>query len=195
MRQKLGFKIGLFVCVWYEVGRQLGLDGDTAFVITAVALVGGWLAMRMAGQLAGMLGPLTAALLVRLPVWLVLIWCVAPPLLATQPMIFKVIVFGLIALLAARGRHVFEQHRNDFTKEWLRAHSELVVLTVLLVLAGAGVGMRFAGSLWPLVGYALLPGIPFGFGWRAANPKLRNRSDAKMGSADSFRAAGVSEEA
>lgn len=193
--RRIGFKIGLFVCVWYEVGRQLGLDGDSAFVVTAIVWVGGWLALRMAGQLAGMLGPLTAALVVRLPIWLVVVWCVAPPVFATQPVVFKVVAFGLMAFLGARGRHVFEQRRADFTKEWLRQHSEVVVVAVLLVLACAGACLRLNGSFWPLVYYALLPGIPLSFGWRAAVAPLRGRSDARMGNAEGFRAAGMSEEA
>jgi len=68
-------------------------------------------------------------------------------------------------------------------------------MALLLILACAGVTLRLAGSFWPLVYYALLPGIPLSFGWRAAGVPLRSRSDAKMGNAEGFRAAGVSEEA
>jgi len=57
-----------------------------------------------------------------------------------------------------------------------------------------GVGMVDARLLVGAVVYALPPGIPLLFGWRMTLPAGPERTDAKLGSARMFRAAGFSDE-
>lgn len=187
-------KAVLFFAAWYEVMAEMHLDGDTAFIVTAFAMFVGWLALRMRGELAAMLGPLTTGLLLRAGLWLLLLWWLSPSWLGGQPIVFQVIGFGMLVFAGGRARREFEARRTLLTKAELRKHSEWVLFVALGLPALAAMAWHAFGSAFVLLGYALLPGIPLQFGWQAAITARKTHTDARMGTDDSFREAGVSEE-
>jgi hypothetical protein len=191
---RLFFKLALLVCLWYEIAVELHLDSNTAFFLAMLVVFGGWFALRMSGQLVGMLGPRTLSLLVYSVVWLVLFWAFAPGVLSSLPLVL--IVFGLFALtmMGARCRVIFERERALRGKKLFADHSAVVVGVILGSLLLAMISLRTWHSLWPLLGYLLLPGLPFGFGWRMGGMASPDRADAKLGEEETFRAAGLSEE-
>lgn len=194
MFNRLFFKLALLVCLWYEIAVELRLDSNTAFFVALLVVFGGWFALRMSGQLVGMLGPRTLSLLVHSVVWLVLFWWFAPSVLLSLPLVL--IVFGLFALamIGARCRLMFERERALKGKRFFADYSAVVAGVILGGLFLCMVALRTFHSLWPLVGYLLLPGLPFGFGWRMGGMPSPNRVDAKLGDEETFRDAGLSEE-
>jgi hypothetical protein len=194
MFNRLFFKLGLLVCLWYEIAVELRLDSNTAFFVALLLVFGGWFALRMSGQLVGMLGPRTLSLLVHSVVWLALFWSFAPSALLSLPLVL--IAFGLFALtmIGARSRLIFERERALRGKKLFSDHSALAVGVILGGLFLCMVALRTWHSLWPLVGYVLLPGLPFGFGWRMGGMPSPDRVDAKLGDEETFRDAGLSEE-
>ncbi len=89
--KRLAFTFGLFVLVWYSVVAELGLHPDTAFFVTLALFAGFWFARGIAGQIIGMIGPFTFGILLQAVIW------IAPPMLASQPMVLKIASFVLLA--------------------------------------------------------------------------------------------------
>jgi hypothetical protein len=194
MFHRLFFKLGLLVCLWYEIAVELHLDSNTAFFVALLVVFGGWFALRMSGQFVGMLGPRTLSLLVHSVVWLVLFWVFAPSALLSLPLVLIAFVLFALAMIGARCRLVFERERALRGKKLFSDHSPLVVSVILSGLFIAMAALRTWHSLWPLIGYLALPGLPFGFGWRMGGMPSPDRVDAKLGDEETFRDAGLSEE-
>jgi hypothetical protein len=194
MFNRFFFKLGLLVCLWYEIAVELHLDSNTAFFVALLVVFGGWFALRMSGQLVGMLGPRTLSLLVHGMVWLVLFWVFAPSVLLSLPLVLIVFALFALTMIGARCRLVFERERALRGKKLFSDHSALAVGVILGGLLLCMIALRTWHSLWPLVGYLLLPGLPFGFGWRMGGMPSPDRVDAKLGDEETFRDAGLSEE-
>ncbi|MCP3439801.1 hypothetical protein [Bradyrhizobium sp. CCGUVB14] len=176
------------------MAAELHLDGDRSFVISLTIVALGWMALRMSGSLAGLLGPNVHRLLVGTVAWLMLFWWFAPPLLKAQPVVFVLAGAGAIAVGAAKFRHWFEAEGHKLGKAFLRDHSQYVVGGMVAGLSALFLSQQYWGSIWTVIGYALLPGLPFAFGWQMAELAKRARFDAKVGDEESFREAGMSEE-
>jgi hypothetical protein len=123
---RLGFKIVLFVVLWYEIAAEFRMGADPALLLAVVVFFGWRILFAMAGEFLGISHPLTAGLLVRGVAWLILFLWLAPPVLLAQPMALHAIVLTLLAAAGARCRHLFEQQPEKFGKAWLREHSEWV---------------------------------------------------------------------
>lgn len=190
----LGLKLILFVAVWYELSVEFRLGPDVAFLATIGLLAGGWIALRLAGQAAMLMGPMTSGLLIQTLLWFVLLWWFAPALFHAMPIVFDLLIVAGLSLAGARCHFLYEERKRSGRKLDTADHSVLIVLAVFGGLAACMVSLRQWGSLWPLVGYVLLPALPFAFGWRMAPLAAPERFDAKVGNADSFRDAGLSEE-
>jgi hypothetical protein len=190
--KRLLFKIGLFVCLWYEIAAELRLDGNTAFWVGLAVLVGLWVFVRVALQAIGLIGPYAFGLLMRSGLWLTLYWWMAPAWLAIQPWSYVVAALVLLVALGALSRRWIEREFVRHGEAIYRAYSAMTVLALLTTLGLAMWSMKTSGSLWPLIGYALLPVIPFHFGWGLITPRGPERSDARMGDEKSFRRAGFS---
>jgi hypothetical protein len=188
------FKLVLFLCLWYEVAAELRLDGDRALLVTLAIIGLGWFLLRMSGSLIGMLGPTMHRLLVGTVIWLLLFWWFAPNALKALPVAVLLAMALGVAALGARCRHWFELNHHRIDKAYLRNHSEVVLLTVFGTLGLIAFSLEYWGSLWPLIGCVMLPGLPFGFGWQLASQLAHKRADAKFGDKASFRDAGISEE-
>lgn len=192
--RRFWFKLGLFFCIWLEVAAELHIGGEAALV-SGIAL---WFAARfvvqIAGHVLGLLGPTVFGLCVQGLIWIALCWWWAPAVLWAQPWGFVLGGLGLIALVGAAGRRVFERERLRHGKNILRVHSVTVVAALFGAVAlGMGASLGWY-SLWPLVGYGLLLYLPFGIGWRIVPLVADARIDARMGSAKGFSDAGVSGE-
>ncbi|EJW10837.1 hypothetical protein A33M_3998 [Rhodovulum sp. PH10] len=184
----------MFVVIWYELAIELGLGADTAFLATLGLMAIWWSGLRLVAQGITLMGPFTFGLLAQTAVWLVLFWWFAPAAFHALPLLFDLLIVLALALSGARCRFLYEAYRQSGRRFVPAEHSGLVLLVVFGGLAACMVSLRYWGSLWPLAGYALLPAIPFGFGWRMAPLAAPDRFDAKVGDADAFRDAGLSEE-
>lgn len=192
--KRIAFRLGLFVVVWYELGVELGLHPDTAFFVTLALFVGFGFARGIAGQIIGMIGPFTFGILLQAVLWIALLWWLAPRVFHAMPFVFDLAIVLGLALVGARCRYLFEERRAKHGPIDLSEHSGLVLLVVFGVLGACALAMHYWGSLWWLVGYALLPALPFSFGWRMGPLAAADRPDARFGNADDFRDAGLSED-
>jgi len=191
--KRLVVKFGLAVCLWYELMAEFHMESGTAFWAAMALVCFGWFAFRMSGPFIGSLGPKTLALLLQSVLWFVLLWWLAPPLWAL-PLPLDLFVLVVLAVMGARSRVRFELARDGLLARLRRDYSGHIVGAVLLALSPCWISIRLWGSLWPLIGYALLPGLPFLFGWRMVTAPPHDKPDARVGDADDFRDAGLSEE-
>jgi len=192
--RRISFKLGLFLILWYELCAELGLSADAGFVWALVVIFGGMLALRFLAQLAGMIGPFTFGLGFQTLLWVILLWWLVPSVFQALPLVADLMIVLALALLGARCRFLFERRR---LRRGPLVAPEYAGMLVAAVLGALLVGMWLVahwGSVWPLIGYALLPGLPFSFGWRMAPLAAARRPDARVGDAKTFRDAGLSEE-
>lgn len=192
--RNLVFKFSLFVVVWYEVAVEFRLGGDLAFMVTLALLGCCWLAWRMSLQAAGLLGPVTSGALLQGVLWIGLFWWLAPAVFQAVPFVFDLLIFAGLVLAGARCRFLYDDYRQQGRRIVLADHSEFVLIGAATLMTGCMLALRNWGSLWPLVGLALLPALPFAFGWRMAPVAAAARHDAKVGNSDAFRDAGLSDE-
>jgi hypothetical protein len=192
--KRMLFKVGLFICIWYELAAELHMSGDAALVWGIVVWCVGSISVRLASQAIGLLGPGPVALLFQTLVWLVLFFWQAPAFLRAQS--FVTISAGVvaIALAGAGARKLKEAEYRRYGKGFWHRHSAAAVLTLFGTLGLCTFSLRQWGSLWPLIGYFSLFVIPFNIGWRRVSASGANRADAKVGDAGSFRDAGLSDE-
>lgn len=102
---------------------------------------------------------------------------------------------GVLAMLGAGARMVFERLRTSpFVRMW--ADHPFVVIAVIVAIALGVCGLGLIDPRWLVAAavYGLPPGLPVLFGWRMTLPAGPERADAKLGSAGMFRAAGFSDE-
>ncbi len=190
----IAFRLGLFVVIWYELGVELRLHPDTAFFVTLALFVGFSFARGIAGQIIGMIGPLTFGILLQAVLWIVLLWWLAPGVFHAMPFVFDLAIVLGLALVGARCRYLFEERRAKHGPVDLSEHSGVVLIAAASVLGACIFAMQRWGSLWPLLAYAALPLLPFSFGWRVGPSASADRPDARFGNADDFRDAGLSED-
>jgi hypothetical protein len=192
--RSIWLKLALFLFLWYEIAAELRLDGDRSFVLSVVIVCVGWFMFRMSGSLVTLFGPNTQRLVIGTVVWLALFWWFAPPVLKAQPIVFVLAGAAGIAVGAARFRHWLNGGGRILCERKLREHSSLAVGTMLAALSALFLSQQFWLSIWSVVGYVLLLGLPFGFGWQMAELAAARRFDAKVGKEEEFRNAGYSEE-
>lgn len=188
------WKIGLFIVLWHEMAAQFRFGADAAFLASALTVWGVWYAHQFARDIAPMSDPLLAALIARGVLWLVLWIWQAPPILSAQPISFLVIAFVLLAFIGGRCRRMFDWERVEVVKPVLRENSEIVAGTAMGLVTIAALAHTWWGSVLPLAGYGALIGLPVSVGWMAAGPATETRFDARFGSEDAFRDAGVSDD-
>jgi hypothetical protein len=192
--KRLAFRIWLFVIVWYEVAAEFRIGADMAFVVTLALLGGLWVARVLVAQSASLFGPVTSGLVLLLVLWFVLFWWLAPAAFQLVPFVFDVLIFVALVLAGARCRFLVDEYRANGGKIVPAEHSELVLAVTFGTLTLCMFAMNHWGTLWPLVGLALLPALPIAFGWRMGPVAAAARSDARMGDRDAFRDAGLSDE-
>jgi hypothetical protein len=183
------WKIGLFVAAWYEVAVELGLDSGSAFVLT-LGLIGAALTVfRLPAQLLQLYGPRLAILAGPVLIWLTLAWWVMPGGFLRHP-VLALGLAGLLTLVGAAARYAWTRHRVEAERR-VDQVKQLIVPIAMFVL------QETLGSSWELISAAamvVLVAMPMRLGWVLIGPVPAERVDAKMGEAEWFRRAGMSDE-
>ncbi|MHB8267433.1 hypothetical protein [Bradyrhizobium sp.] len=187
-------KFTVLVGIWYELSMALGINGGAALYIALLVVFIGWLATSLPGQVFRMLGPRTQSLVVHGLIWLFIFWWMTPPAIFELPLALHGFVLYALALAGARARRVYERERSRLREKLYAEHSGLIVAGLFGGLLLVMMALRTWHSVLPLLLCALLPGIPFHYGWRMGAPDSPERADAKLGDAEDFRNAGLSEE-
>ena len=182
------------LAIWYALSVEIGVPGGAALYVGLFVVFVGWIAASLPGQLFRMLGPRTQSLLMHVFVWFVVFWWFTPPAIFDLPLPLHFFVLYALAMGGARARALFEREKLRLGAKLYAEHSGLLVASLLGGLLLVMVTLRTWHSLWPLIILALLPGIPFSFGWRMGSPESPERADAKLGDEETFRDAGLSED-
>jgi hypothetical protein len=121
--------------------------------------------------------------------------CVGLDLEKGTAFVVAILLAGLLAMVGAGGRMLFERVRTARAVRLWADHPFVVIgATVTAALALVGVGTVDGRLLVGAVVYGLPPAVPVFFGWRMTLPVGPERADAKLGNARMFRAAGFSDE-
>ncbi|HEY7387103.1 MAG TPA: hypothetical protein VH640_01250 [Bryobacteraceae bacterium] len=187
-------KIGLFVFLWHEITVCFACGADLACLATVAVFFGAAIVRATGIEIAGMTGPVTAAFVQHGVLWLVVYFWLAPGFVRNLPISITLAGFVAMAFVGAWSRRAFFVWIQDIDGQWFRDRSEAVVGTAMGGVAVAGLAHYHCGSILPLVGYILLPGLPFSFGWLAVTPAMRFRFDAQFGDNDTFHDIGASGE-
>jgi hypothetical protein len=187
-------KFAVLLGIWYQISLAIGMNGGAALYVGLLIIFVGWVATSLPGQVFRMLGPRTQSLVVHGLIWLFVFWWMTPPAIFDLPLLLHGFVLYALAMAGARGRRVYERERSRLREKLYAEYSGLVVAGLFGGLLLLMVALRTWHSVLPLLLIALLPGIPFHFGWRMGTPESPERADAKLGEAEDFRDAGLSEE-
>jgi len=187
-------KLVAFVFMWHEVANCFGHGADAAFSLTLVLFLGAAVVRLFRIELAGMGSPLTAAFLTRGALWLVIYLWLAPGFLRSFP---ASIIFAAVVCLTFAGawaRDCFFVWLQDIDGQWFRDRSETIVSLAMGAVAMGFISSVAWGSILPMLGYVLLPGLPLSCGWLARTPEAQWRWDATFGSEEMFHDVGASDE-
>jgi hypothetical protein len=188
------WKLLAFVFLWHELAKCLNIGADEAFINTLVLFFGTAVVRRFGIEIAGMSAPLTAAFATRAVLWLVVYFALAPAFIRNLP--FSITLAGCLGLAfaGAAARDWFFVWVQGIDSDWIRDRSEWTVAIVMNALGCCFVAQMHWGSVLPLVGYLLLPGLPLSIGWLARAPEVQWRWDARFGTEEMFHDVGASDE-
>lgn len=182
----------LFLVIWYVAAHQPSLE-DYAFVYALLLMLIGWLAIRMAGNAISRLGSRAWLLLLQVAVWfglflwfipaggdikVLILWGVGLPLLFAG---------GLAHLAYAR----FPKYQNRLDA-LPRIACVAILATAPLVSWYSGHG--FWTGFWVAALHIIFASIPLYYGWQLGERLSRGDRDARFGTDEDYRAAGMSDE-
>jgi hypothetical protein len=182
----------LFCIVWWVLAHEPEYE-DHSFLYALLLMLIGWLAIRMAGHAYSRLGKRAVLLMLQVAGWFFLFLSFVPgrvglKLLAIWgygiPLLF---VGGAARLLYER----FPKHREKL---------DAVPQALCGILLVFGPFMRWEASggywaaLWQTIVEIIFASIPLYYGWQLGEPVPRGERDARFGSQDDYRAAGMSDE-
>lgn len=183
-----------FLFLWWQISLQFRIGPDGSFFVTVVVFAGCQVLHMLAGELAGLSQPLTAALLTRCAALAVILGWLAPPWLEALPVSYVLAGIVGFGLYGAHLRREFEAEGLVLDKDFFREHTDEVMAAYAACMISGFVGQQYSGSVLPLAGYMLIPAIPMSFGWIAAVPQPKTQFNASFGTEDMFEDVGVSGE-
>jgi len=183
-------KLGLFLCVWYEVSAELGIGGGTAFAMTLLVCGAGLMLLRLPGQVLSILGPPAVLVIGPVVVWAGLAWWLMPGVFPAYP-VLTLIAALVLALTGAATKYAVSRYPSWFARRWLMLRGLMSPLGMILV----ELADQWRMSPLSLAAVIVLVGMPLRLGWRFIPPLSPHKFDAKMGDGESFRRAGFSDEA
>jgi hypothetical protein len=182
----------LFLGTWWALSNDTPFS-DYAFV-TALLLMGvGWLAIRVLGNATCRLGGRGWLLILQLAVWFGLFLWFIP----ADPGLKILTLWGgaiPLLLLGVAWRHLYERfprlHKHLDLVPYVIACAAFGLLPLICWLRGPGFWAGVAGAFM----LCTLASIPLHYGWRLGAPLPRGGRDARFGSEEAYRAAGMSDE-
>jgi hypothetical protein len=192
--RKIHIKLGLFLLLWHEIDAFFQWGANLSCLATLVLFFGASVVRATGIEIAGMTGPVTACLVTHLVLWLVIYFSLAPRIVFDLPISFTGALWVMVALGGAWCRSAFFVWIQDIDAQWIQDRSETTVKLLMGTLTLCCWAQIQWGSVLPLIGFVLLPGLPFSFGWLAVTPVAGFRFDAQFGAQDMFHDVGASDE-
>jgi hypothetical protein len=182
----------LFFGTWYALSYYAPLE-NYAFLSTCFLMTIGWLALRLAGRASFRLGPKGWLLLFQVALWFGVFLWFAPVTEVTK--IVLVWGVGVPLIFMGAGYRLLRTRFPRFEKEL--EHAPLIAAGTLLL--GLPLLARISGSgflfgLLAAFGLCTMGAIPAYYGWRLAEPLARGERDARFGTEDDYRKAGMFDE-
>jgi hypothetical protein len=183
----------LFFGTWFALGSgDNKVLSDHAFELSLYLMLAGWLAIKMLGHATARLGKRAWYLILQLAVWYVFFLWLVP----AAPVTKIVFLWGLATPLGFAGagaRRLYERfaHLRDAMNS-APAPALALACTIGAVWSWLD-GSGFWTGLFVTLICCLFASIPFYFGWHLAEPLPRGDRDARFGTGDSYRKAGMSD--
>lgn len=182
-------KLGLFLCVWYEVSVELGLSGATGLLATLLVCGAGVMLLRLPLQVLSLMSPRMIAWGAPLAIWMGLAWWLFPRAVASYPTL-ALSVAALLAITGAAARYVVARYPQAVQRHTPMFRGLVTPLASSLF----GLAGQTETGLLGLVVVLVLAGMPLRLGWRFVGPVPPAKFDAQMGEERSFRGSGFSDE-
>jgi len=182
-------KIGLLLCVWYEVTAELGLTPGMALLVTLLICGAALMLLRLPAQLLSLAGPRAIVALGPLLVWGALAWWLWPGVVTAYPAL-AVLTAVILALLGAGSHYVVSRYPERFAKRVPLLRGTIIPMACV----GLALAAQWPWTFLPALVAIVVIGLPLRLGWRFIGPVSPDRFDAKMGDAGSFRRSGFSKD-
>jgi hypothetical protein len=182
----------LFLIIWYVVAHQPSLE-DYAFAYALLLMLIGWLAIRMGTRAIYRLGRRAGFLMLQVAVWFGLFLLFIPA--AGDVKVLTVWGVGLPLLFAGGLAHLayarFPKYQNR-----LDAVPRIACVAILATapLVSWYIGHGFWTGFWVAALHIIFAAIPLYYGWQLGEPLPRGDRDARFGTDEDYRAAGMSDE-
>jgi hypothetical protein len=182
----------LFCILWWVLAHEPDYESHAFLYALALMLIG-WLAIRLAGNGYSRLGKRAVFLMLQVAGWFFLFLSFAPG----RPNLKLLAIWGFGIPLVFAGAAARLTH-DRFPKIQKRPDEVLGVLFGTALTFGTlgqwEAGYGFWASLWRTIVVIIFSLIPLYYGWRLGEPVPRGERDARFGSQDDYRAAGMSDE-
>jgi hypothetical protein len=182
----------LFCIVWWALAHEPDYE-DHSFVYAVLLMLIGWLAIRMAGHAYSRLGKRAALLMLQVAGWFFLFVTFAPGRPGLK--LLAVWAYGLPLLFAGGAARLVYERCPILRKEFDKVPGGLCAIGLIFgPFAHWETSGGYWGGLWQTAVEIIFASIPLYYGWRFGEPVPRGERDARFGSQDDYRAAGMSDE-
>jgi hypothetical protein len=182
----------LWLVTWYLLSKHM--DGTVAFVVALAYFAIGWLAIRLCSRTVFRQGAHGWFLILQIGGWFVLFFLFAP--IAGDAAFLLLWGIGLpLLFLGGLARAAYDRFPR-FRDEVVPVVAKPYTLALLLVppVGAWWEGHGFWRPLAVTLVAAVLSAILIGYGWMLAEAPARGERDARFGSDEDYRAAGMSDE-
>jgi hypothetical protein len=181
---------GTLLVLAYSENQMLS---EHAGEITLGLMLIGWLAIKMLGHATARLGKKAWLLILQLAVWYALFLWLVP----ADPNNKILILWGVGTLLGFAGAGARLIHERFPRVRAVMEGTSPRALALACITGALGSGLHGSGfwlGLFATLIACLLAAIPFYYGWHLAEPLPRGQHDARFGTGESYRKAGMSDE-
>ncbi len=182
----------LFLGAWWVLSDYSPLS-DHAFFVSIFLMGILWLAIKFAGQAVFRLGRDGWFLIAQVVVWFGLFLWFAPADAVTK----IVLVWGIgipLIFVGAGARRLGHSYPTMLAILETGLRYGLPALCIVVALIASAQGHGFVPGLFGALVVCALSAIPLYYGWQFAEPRPRGERDARFGTEEDYRKAGVSDD-
>jgi hypothetical protein len=182
----------LFCIVWWMLAHEPEYE-DHALLYALLLMLIGWLAIRMAGHAYSRLGRRAVLLTLQVVGWFFLFVIFVPGRVGHK--LLALWGYGIPLMFVGAAARLAHDRFPRIQKRWQDVLQGLLGTTLIWGTLGQwDAGYGFWASLSRTILIISFATIPAYYGWRLGEGLPRGERDARFGSQDDYRAAGMSDE-
>jgi hypothetical protein len=182
----------LFLGAWWTLSEYPPLS-DYAFITAVALMVILWLAVKFAGRAVFRLGRDGWFLIAQVAAWFGLFLWFVPAGVVSKILLVWCMGIPLI-FIGAGARALGNAYPKVSTGLETGLRYGLPALCIVIALVSSAQGSGFLTGLFGALIVCALSTIPLYYGWQFAEPRPRGERDARFGTEDDYRTAGVSDD-